>query len=108
VVELDLITKRLYEIRNQKKILEEEEKILRDRIHELLGTSTEHTVGNLSLTRYKPMIKVDVTDLDLIPWKFITRMADKPLIKQYFIDTGEEVQGCKITEARGALNIRAQ
>ena len=105
---IDEAVSRLHEIREAKRILEQEHELLKERIHQLIGERDLIETPDLILRRQKPLLRFKETgDLSEVSVAFKKFTLDQAKIGDHYRATGRVVSGCSMKKFPGILSVRA-
>lgn len=106
-MELNELITRIFELRQEIKVLKEKEALIAKQIHAIAPSPYARDVDGIMLAIGEPRPFPVILDADLVPSDFKHSVPDKNRIKGYFLETGEYVPGCEVEIRPGILRVKA-
>ena len=104
---LAALAERLFELRDEKRYLENEIEKVSAELAEALGGGTKRTLGKIDVRVTQPKPGLRVTAEGDVPESFLTPKPDRKRLLAYIQETGEIPAGVEVTEGRPVVYTKS-
>jgi hypothetical protein len=106
--ELSAHAARLLDLRRKEKEIKTEIQQVSEKIVAEVGVGTTVSVENLRVQVHRQRLVLRIVDRQLVPERFLSLQPDRGQILAHARQTGEEVAGAEVSEARAAVIVKEQ